>query len=40
MLEGQAEGDKDFAQEVVTGMHGKSMDSLPEKKGPGRYPAK
>ena len=39
VLEGNAPGDKKFAQEVVSKMHGKSMKSLPEKKkGPGRYP--
>lgn len=25
---------KDFAREVVSGMHGKKMNSLPERKGP------
>ena len=41
VLEGKAEGDRKFATEVVEGMHGRSMESLPEhehKPGPGRYP--
>ena len=37
VLEGDAKGDKGFAQEVVSGMHGKKMSDLPKRLGPKPY---
>jgi hypothetical protein len=31
VLEGSVKGDRKFAQEVVSGMHGRKMSSLPER---------
>lgn len=37
VVEGTIQGDKDFAKEVVGGMHGRKMSSLPERAGkPGK----
>jgi hypothetical protein len=33
VLEGKASGDKKFAREVVDGMHGQKMSSLPKRTG-------